>query len=563
MCLLLWGLSLLRLGVTRGFGAGLHRFLARSTGNPVYALLSGIGVTTILQSSTAAVLIVTSFVAQGMMASKAALAVILGADVGTTLVAQALSFDLRWLAPVLMIVGYVLFSVERSGFVKNIGRILVGLALMLFALGWIRMSAQPLKESDVLPVLFESLEYDAFFAVLVAAALTWMAHSSLAVILLLVSLSVSGVVPLDLALVMVLGANAGASIAPLVATWRDGPVALRIPLGNLLIRVVGVALALPFVGQAEILMRHLSEDPARVIVNFHTFFNVVLALAFLPFVGMIDRMCRRLVPDRPDKADPGRPRYLDYKSLDTPAIALSNAARETLRMAEMLQGMLEDTIVALRDNDERTVTRIRERDDVIDRIYGALKIYMARLTQEFMDPKEGARYVQILTFATNIEHSGDVIDKNLMPMALKKIRNRQSFSQEGSKEIENIHRLVLDSVRLAQTIFVSGDFALARQLIAEKETIRVAEIKASTAHIERLREGVPESIATSNLHLDIIRDLRRINTYMCPVAYAILEAKGMLRESRVIPEHDSMTEKKENADAQTMEQDFSGHWLER
>lgn len=561
--MLLWGLTLLRLGVTRGFGAGLHRFLARSTGNRVMAFLSGLGVTAILQSSTATVLIVTSFAGQGLIAAHSALAVILGADVGTTLVAQALSLDLRWLAPVLMIVGYILFTVERSGLVKNLGRIFVGLALMMFALGWIRMSAQPLKDSDVLPLLFRSLEYDDIFAMLVAAVLTWLAHSSLALVLLLVSLADSHVIPLDLALVMVLGANAGGTIAPLAATLRDTPQALRIPLGNLAIRLIGVGLAVPFAPMAQEALSALSDDPGRTIVNFHMAFNLALAALFLPLTGIVARLCRRLIADRPDADDPARPKYLDKAALDTPAIALSNAGREALRMAEMLQGMLEDSIVALRDNDERMVSRIRERDDVIDRIYGALKIYMARLTQEFMDEKEGRRYVQILTFATNIEHSGDVIDKNLMPMALKKIRNRQSFSAEGTKEIENIHALVLDSVRLAQTIFVSGDFALARKLIAEKETIRLAEIKASTAHIERLREGVPESIATSSLHLDIIRDLRRINTYMCPVAYGILEEKGMLRESRVIPEFDKVAKEEGKADVQKLEQDFSGHWLER
>ncbi len=559
----MWGLTLLRLGVTRGFGAGLHRFLSRSTGNRITAFLSGIGVTTILQSSTATVLIVASFAGQGLIAPHSALAVILGADVGTALVAQMLSFDLRWLAPVLMLAGYVLFTVERSGFVKNMGRIFVGLALMTFALGWIRMSAQPLKDSDILPVLFRSLEYDDLFAMLIAAVLTWLAHSSLAFVLLLASLTESGVIPLDLAFIMVLGANAGSTIAPLVATMRDTPQARRIPIGNLMIRLLAVAMVFPVAAFAQKALTDFSVDPGRTIVNFHMAFNVALALLFLPFTGMVARITHKMVVDRPDPDDPARPKYLDKAALDTPAIALSNAARETLRMAEMLQGMLEDSLTALRENDERMVSRIRARDDIIDRIYAALKIYMARLSQEFMEEKEGRRYVQILTFATNIEHSGDVIDKNLMPMALKKIRNRYSFSTEGAKEIENIHTLVLDSVRLAQTIFVSGDLALARKLISEKEAIRVAEIRASTAHIERLREGLPETIATSSLHLDIIRDLRRINTYMCPVAYGILEEKGMLHESRVIPEFDKSVKQEGQVESQPIALDFSGHWLDR
>lgn len=563
MCLLLWGLALLRLGVTRGFGAQLHGFLARSTGNRVLGLFSGMGVTAVLQSSMATTLIVASFAGQGMIPVKAALAVVLGADVGTTLVAQLLSLNTSWIAPGLMVVGFGLFSLARSGLWKNMGRGLVGLALMMFALMWIKGSAAPLKESDALPVVFHSLQVDGIFAILVTAILTWLVHSSLAVVLLLVSLTHSGVIPPGLALVMVLGANLGGTVAPLLATLRDTPQAMRIPVGNVLIRFVGVAAAIPFVPLFQQVLEEFDPNPARMLVNFHTAFNVALALCFLPLTGYVERLTRKIVPDRPDTDDPGRPKYLDERALDTPPVALSSAARETLRMADLVQGMLEDTIRALGGTDEKVIEKIRERDDVVDKIYSSIKRYMARLTQEFMDPKEAQRYMQILTFATNLEHSGDVIDKNLMPMALKKIRNQKSFSEKGFAEIEHIHALVLDSVRLAQSIFVSGDVDLARRLIEEKETIRLAEIKGSTSHIERLREGVPESIATSSLHLDIIRDLRRVNTYMCPVAYSILEEKGQLRETRLIDPAERTPKKEEGRhDSPRAPDDFSGHWLE-
>lgn len=564
VCLLLWGLALLRIGVTRGFGAELHRFLARGTRNRILGFFSGMGVTAALQSSMATTLIVASFAGQGIISVKAALAVVLGADVGTTLVAQLLSFDLSWLAPALMVVGFSMFSLGRSGVWKNAGRSVVGLALMMFALMWIKEAAAPLKSSDALPVVFRSLQVDALFAILVAGAMTWVVHSSLAVVLLLVSLTHSGVVPLPLALVMILGANLGGTLPPLIATLRDTPPAMRIAVGNLLIRLVGVVAALPLVSLAHKGLAAIDPDPARLLVNFHTTFNVALALCFLPLTGVVEKIVRGIVRDRPDSDDPGRPKYLDERALNTPPIALASAARETLRMADLVQGMLEDTIRALGGTDEKVIEKIRERDDIIDRIYASLKGYMARLTQESLDPKEAQRYMQVLTFATNLEHSGDVIDKNLMPMALKKIRNRKSFSERGFAEIEHIHALVLDSVRLAQSIFISGDVDLARRLIEEKEKIRLAEIQGSTTHIERLREGVPESIATSSLHLDIIRDLRRINTYMCPVAYSILEEKGQLRETRLIDpaEHDRKKEETRRHDADRAPDDFSGHWLE-
>lgn len=535
VCLLLWGVMLLRLGVMRGFGAELRKSLAVCTGNRVKAFLAGICVTSVLQSSTATVLIVSTFAGQGMISAGTGIAVVLGADVGTTLVAQFLSLDMSMLMPVLMVVGFVLFSIEHTGKMKNVGRIFIGLALMLLALGLIRETAEPLKASETLPMILAPLAKDPFFAVLLAALMTWIAHSSLAIVLMLMSLSVGGVLPIGLALYMVLGANIGGTIAPLIATLRDNPDALRIPLGNLLVRLTGVCAAVPFLHLLQPHLMAIEPEPARQIANFHMLFNIALALLFLPFTHILSDLLKRALPDRIQPDDPGRAKYLDVKDLETPSVALAAATRETLRMAELMQGMLEDTMKVFQTNDEKLLNRVRAQDDVLDKLYGEIKHYMARLTQEFMDAKEAQRYVQILMFSTNLEHSGDVIDKNLMPLAQKKIRNQNNFSAQGLKEIENIHRLVLDSVRLAQSIFVSGDVEMARKLMAEKEDIRKAEIDGMAAHIDRLREGVPGTIATSALHLDIIRDFRRINTYMCTVAYPLLEEAGQIRSSRLRP----------------------------
>lgn len=533
VCLMLWSLKLVRLGVTRGFGAGVRKALSMSTGNRVFAFLTGAGVTTLLQSSTATVMLIASFAGQAMISTAAALALILGADVGTTLVAQLMTFNLSWLYPLLLIAGVVAFGFDKISKAKNIGRIMIGLGMTLLCLAWIKESAQPLEHSETLPLILKPLQNDNILALIVASILTWVAHSSLAIVLLLMSLVSSGVLPVELGLVMVLGANLGGTIAPLVSTMRDAPAAMRVPVGNMLMRLIGVLAILPFMSMIDPIIAALSSDPGRQLVNFHMIFNIVLAAVFLPLTGVMASLCLRVFPDKVNAEDPGSPRYLNEREIDTPAIALASASRETLRIAEAVQSMLEDTINAFRSNDEELVHRIRAKDDVIDRLYNALKYYMARLTQEYMDKDDANRYVQILTFATNLEHAGDVIDKNLMPLALKKIRNQGSFSQQGFKEIENIHNLVLDSVKLAQNIFISDDIDMARKLIQEKERIRQAEIEASVSHIERLRERIPETIATSSLHLDIIRDYRRINSYMCTVAYPILEEKGQLRASRL------------------------------
>lgn len=513
----------MRLGVTRGFGAELRRFLAASTSNRVKSFLSGMGITAVLQSSTATVLIVSAFASQGMITASSGLAMVLGADVGTTLVAQVFSFDMSFLAPVFMVGGFVLFSIKSKSLLKNAGRIFIGLALMLFALSHIREATEPLKESYVLENVINVLETDPFFAIILIAMLTWLVHSSLAVVLLLMAFVVSGVIPVVLGLYMVLGANLGGTIPPILATLRDNPEALRIPIGNLIIRFMGVTVFFFFVPELDGYLRLYDADPAREVVNFHTAFNLCLALAFLPLTGFVSKLCSKIIPDRIDADDPAHARYLDKKDLPIPSVALASATRETLRMADMVQTMLEDTIRVLKTNDKNLLKKVSEEDDVVDSLYSQIKIYMAQLSQEFMSSKEAQRYVQVLTFSTNLEHAGDVIDKNLMPLALKKIKRQIKFSEEGMKEIAHIHHLVLESVQLAQSIFVSDDPVLAEQLLKDKNAIRDAEIAGMQTHIERLSEGLPETIATSSLHVDIIRDYRRINSYMCTVAYPLLE----------------------------------------
>ena len=497
--------------------------LAASTKNRLLSFFSGMGITALLQSSTATVLIVASFAGQGMINSTTGLAMVLGADVGTTLVAQLFSLDLSFLIPLFMIIGYIAFAKKRSGRFKNFGRIFIGLALMLLALTWIKDSAVPLKESEVLAVVLQALEQDKIFAILIAAILTWLAHSSLAIILLLMSFVVSGVLPLMLGIYMVLGANLGGTIPPILATLKDHPEALRVPVGNLLVRLIGVIAVFCFVPYIQPHLDILGGDEVRKIVNFHTLFNIALALVFLPFTGVISRLMCKVIPDRIEADNIDQARYLDEKDIATPSVALASATRETLRMTDMVQRMLEDTITVFRTNDMALLEKVREEDDVIDSLYEQIKIYMAKLNQEFMNEKEGQRYVQVLTFSTNLEHAGDVIDKNLMPLALKKIKRDMHFSEEGLKEIEHIHGLVMESVQLAQSIFVSGDVEMAKKLLQDKRDIREAELAGMATHIERLGDGVPETISTSSLHVDIIRDYRRINSYMCTVAYPLLD----------------------------------------
>lgn len=533
VCLLLFGLKMVRSGMTRAFGVQLRKVISVATKNRVSAMLAGIGVTALLQSSTATTMIISSFAGQGLIGTTAGLAVVAGADVGTTLVAQVLTFDLSWLSPVLLTIGYICYSgKEQAATRRQVGRILIGIALMLVSMALIKGAAAPLKDSSTLPLILAPLDHDPVLAVLVGVLLTWLFHSSLATVLLLVSMVHTDVVPLHLGLMMVLGANIGSGIPPLLTSLKDPPQAARIPAGNLIKRLIGVFIVLasfPFLTPHIALLG--SSGPA-ILVNFHMVFNIFVAILFLPLLGHVTQIVTMAVPDKPNNQDDlSKPKYLDERVLDTPTVALTNSAREVLRLADMTDQMLQLVWKSFQKNDMSIFDKIRETDQIVDKLYRLLKTYLVRITQETMNDVEGKRHFQILTFATNIEHVGDIIDRNLIPLAQKRVRSKVDFSADGKKELDNLFQLVIDSVRLAQTVFISGDARLARQLVEDKAMIKMAEHQASVSHLGRLQRGVPETMATSDLHMDIIRDLRRINSLMTAIAYPILDDAGELKRS--------------------------------
>lgn len=530
VCLLLFGLRLVRNGFTRAFGVELRKAITLSTKNRVSGFITGIGVTALLQSSTATSMIVAGFAGQKMMTTAAGLAIVLGAYVGTTLVAQVLTFDLSWLSSAMLIVGYFFYvGKNQSGPMRQVGRILVGLGLMMLALGVIQTSAEGLKTSETLPLILKPLDGDPFFAVIVGALITWLFHSSLAIVLLLMSMVQHDLISLHLAILMVLGANIGGAIAPLMTVSKDPPEAARISVATLIMRLVFVLLLLCFVGQEDAILKKFNLTDARTVVHFHTVFNVALALFFLPLLDVVAKIAKMAIPDKREDNDLASPKYLDEHSIETPTVALTNAARESLRMADLLDQMYQQAWNAFQKKDINLVERARETDALIDRLYRAIKTYLVQLSSEAMNQTEARRHFQILTFATNLEHVGDIIDKSLLYMAEKKIQNKKDFSSQGLIELNNLFRLVLESMRLAQTVFISGDAKLARQLVEDKALIKQAEMQASINHMGRMQQGIPETLATSDLHMDIIRDLRRINSLMAAIAYPILEEAGELR----------------------------------
>ena len=534
-------------GLNRAFGTALRRIISNSTDNRFKAFSVGIFIAALLQSSTAAGLIVSSFVARNVITVSAALAVMLGADVGTTLAAQFMSLNLSWLVPVMIAVGFIIHKTMEGSHYKYVGRAMIGIGLALLALQQITITAEPLKHSEALQAMIGPLIDQSILAVVLSALLTWFVHSSLGMILLYMGFVGSGIIPVELGLYMVLGANLGGAFAPVVMTLREVPAGRRVPIGNLFLRCTGVLLIMPFM--ETMIMPYigfLHSDPAQILVNFHMVFNIVLALIFLPFIGPLTKVVSILLPDRPREDDKTLPRYLDPTAIVTPPAALACVSRETLRICDIVQKMLQDTLEVLRSNNVRLVHEIRSKELIVDSLYKAIKTYLARISGQDLDKDESRRYMQILTFSTNLEHIGDIIDKNLLDMAMNKIRNQDNFSRQGFAEISSLHERVMESLHLAQNVFMTSDVKMARQLFKKKAVLRIQEMNASKSHFRRLNKGVAETIATSSMHLDILRDLRRINSYISLIAYPILEEANELNQSLLKPSSDQRTRDKGN-----------------
>lgn len=533
VALLLWGMRMVRTGVLRAFGAELRHFLRVSLRNRFAAFAAGLGVTAILQSSTATAIVAASFAGRGLVETAPALAVMLGADLGTSLVAQVLSLDVHWLAPLLILVGVTVYLGAFVSVYRELGRVAIGLGLMLLALRLLLLASAPMREAVIVKELFGALTGEPLIAILVAALLTWLAHSSLAIVLLIMSLAGAGVLPVSSACVLVLGANLGGAIPAVTATLTEAPAARRVPVGNLLFKLLGCFALVPLIDLVVPLLTQLEAAPARMVVNFHTAFNLALGLLCLVLIGPVARLCGRLLPDRPVELDPGRPRHLDRTTLDTPSLALACAARETLRMGDVVETMLRDVLDALGRGDPHKLAWMGKLDDTVDKLHEAIKLFVTDVSREPLTPDESRRAAEILSFTTNLEHIGDIIDRNLLELARKKIRKRLRFSEEGWDEIRALHSGVLSNLQLALGVFMSDDLGIARKLIDEKAAVRDAERQAAENHLARLRAGRPESIDSSALHLDILRDLKRIQSHICAVAYPLLEEAGQLHRSRL------------------------------
>ena len=535
IALLVWGTHLVRTGILRVFGANLRHVLSRSISNRYAAAISGIGVTALVQSSTATALIVSSFVGQGMVTLPLALAVMLGADIGTSLMAVVFSFDLSWLSPLFIFVGVVLFISRDTFALGRYGRILIGLGLMLLALKLVTDSTGVLTQSPTIKILLASIGSDLLLEVTVGAVLAVVTYSSLATVLLTATLAASHVIQLDVALGLVLGANLGSGLLAVLTTGRSAIEVRQVPLGNLLFKVLGVLLAAPLVGLWLRHVRPFLGEPASTVVMFHLAFNVLVGIVFIGWTQVIARWVEKLLPKPNQSVAHGRPQHLDASALSTPSLAISCAAREAMHQADVVETMLRGMLDVIKKDDLKLAEELRKLDDTVDALYSSIKYYLTKISREALAEDEARRWTDIISFVINMEQIGDIIERVLLDIEDKKIKPGRHFSDAGMLEITELHERLIDNLRLGMSVFLNGNVRDAQKLLEEKARFRDLERAYATSHLSRLSANTVQSLETSSLHIDLISELKRINSHICSIAYPILDSAGALAPNRLRP----------------------------
>ncbi|HGJ5857681.1 Na/Pi cotransporter family protein [Arsenophonus nasoniae] len=537
VALLVWGTYIVRTGVMRVFGTDLRRILGQSIGKKSRAFLAGIAVTALVQSSNATALLVTSFVTQGLISITPAMVIMLGADVGTAMMARVLTFDLAWLSPLLILFGVITFLSEKKNRVGQLGRAAIGLGLILLALQLIVSSATLITHASAIQAIFTSLQGDIILAVFVGAVFAMLTYSSLAAVLLTATLSMAGLVPLYISLSIVIGSNIGSGLLAMIGSSRQSGSARQVALGSLLFKLIGAIVVLPWIKQLADWIDNYNFNPSEIVIYFHVFYNLLRCLMMLPFVKLMSGLCQRLIPISSVEVEIFSPRYLDKAALETPSLAIANAVRETLRMGDIVEQMVQRLAEVLNGNkiQRRYIAHLEEE---IDMLHSSIKLYLAQIQQNELGDADSRRWAEIIDTALNLQQSATIINRMATEVVKKIFGKQYFFSPEGTKELNTLMERLQNNLSLAMSVFVSGDIDNARRLRRAKHRFRLLNQRYAYAHVERLHKRNMQSLDTSNLHVSLLGDMKRLNSLFCAIAYHVLDGISESRAEQINQESD-------------------------
>ncbi len=529
VAMLLWGLNMLSAAISKQFGWRLKR-LASAAGNrriPIFG--SGIVLGGSFQSSTAAILLGGQMVAQGTLNTAQGLALALGADVGATLAAQLLGWNLVALTPPLLLIAYLINRLGKHDSTRQISHILFGIALIILALQMVFHATEPLRQSEITRLILTAIADKPLILIIIAALLTFICHSALAVVLIVVALVSNATIEPITAFWLILGVNAGGGLPAVLAGWSEGAAMRRIVVGNALFRLLGVIFIAPFALYIEAFMAN-TFSPARSVVHFHTFINLAMSIPLLLLTVAAARWLEQLLKTLDSENKWKRLRYLgghntgdsSNKQQRTAPLQLAHAIRETLNMGDLVARMLDYCARLFKKDDSTTRTEISELDDAVDYLNREIKLFTTNLDESTMNDEDKRRSNLVLSTITHLEHIGDIIDNGIRRVLKRMQQRRVRFSEDGISEIRDIYDIVRQDLNATLGLLVSPDPRVAHE--QHQLRLHLANRCQHTfeSHLMRLRRGRSESIESSSMHLDLVRDLKRISDHIAAIADSIL-----------------------------------------
>ena len=521
--LLIWAVRLVRTGVERGFSNLLKSWLKQSTNNRLLAAFSGMGAAIFLQSSTAVAVLVSNFFAKNNLAAATGIAILLGADLGSAIVTQILMVRMSFLTPLLLLVGVWMFLRSKGSSTRQIGRIIIGLSLIFVSLDMLRMATGPVVANPGTQLVIEYLSRDLLVAFIIGAGFAWIIHSSVAAVLLFVTLAAQSILPVSAASIMILGANFGGALIAYILTLEAPINSRRIIFANLVLRGGGAVLASIFIINTPEVIGLVGSGPAQQTLNIHLIFNLSLLILALPFVGLVNKLLSQFMLERLNGSDSIKNiSTLDPAALNRPQRGLDCAARELLGIGQKIEQMLISVKPLYNSWDSGTAKIIKSQDKTIKLMHLDVKLYLAKLGKIGLDEDQSTRSMELAAISSSFDAASSAIATNMLSLARRLENKGLHFSKKGSKEINDFSDRILSNVQLALNVMMNQNPGEAEELVAAKDKIRTVEQKLQRQHIGRLREGLAESIETSNIHQETLRALKQINTSFCIVGYSIL-----------------------------------------
>lgn len=528
MSLFLYGMQLCSDGLQKAAAGKLKGILHKLTANRVLAVIVGAVVTALLQSSSATTVMLVGLTNAGLMQLTQTFGVILGADIGTTFTVQLIAFNIYDYALLIVTIGFLCIFAAKKQRTRYIGQVILGFGLIFYGISVMAQSVLPLRDSPIFTNLITQFAAQPLLALLVAAVFCASVHSSAATIGLALSLSGQGLLPLETAIYIMLGANIGTTATALLSSIGTIRESKQVALAHVLFKVLGVLICIPFTGPFTQMVSHTATDVTRQIANAHTIFNVGITLIFLPFVGLLAKLIERLIPQNASAEPLNKPKFLDRQALGSPSLALDLAEQEVLRVADIVRGMVDSVGQLIEGWQEVLVVETRKREEAVDSLCVEISHYLSDASQNSLSEVESQRMVRLLQVLNDLEHVGDTMT-GLAHQAQKKINGGLSFSEPGQKEMIEFYNRVHDIFTQAMKSLAEGNGDLAKAVLVAQTEAVLEERELRERHIARLQAGLSLSRETSSIHLDALMGLRRIADHAAGIAHTVLDGyKGVI-----------------------------------